>query len=111
MERTFCRICEAVCGLTAERGPGGTVTLAPDREHPVSRGYSCAKGLAFAEHSKTGTPNVVTLRAQRRPRGAQRYRERACALMNDRHLRSLHGRYIMIVLASFQKNTLQESAP
>jgi anaerobic selenocysteine-containing dehydrogenase len=43
--RTFCRICEPACGLTATVTDGELVALAPDREHPISRGYACHKGL------------------------------------------------------------------
>lgn len=42
--KTFCRICEAACGLTYEDG-----RLRPDKEHPVSRGFVCAKGTRFTE--------------------------------------------------------------
>ena len=45
--RTFCRICEAHCGLVAETEGDRLVALRPDREHPVSRGYVCVKGLAL----------------------------------------------------------------
>ena len=48
--RTYCRICEAACGLAVERdGNGEVVRLKPDREHPVSRGHVCAKGTRFLE--------------------------------------------------------------
>jgi anaerobic selenocysteine-containing dehydrogenase len=47
--RTYCRICEAACGLEAERDEGGRVRLRPDRAHPVSRGFVCAKGTRFGE--------------------------------------------------------------
>ena len=46
---TFCRICEALCGLTATVEGGRVVALRPDREHPVSRGYACPKGMAMTE--------------------------------------------------------------
>ncbi|MEO0325322.1 MAG: molybdopterin-dependent oxidoreductase [Myxococcota bacterium] len=45
--RTFCRICEAHCGLVAETEGERLVALRPDREHPVSQGYVCVKGLAL----------------------------------------------------------------
>jgi anaerobic selenocysteine-containing dehydrogenase len=48
-KRTYCRICEAACGLIAEVRGDRVVQLRPDREHPVSRGYVCAKGTRFAE--------------------------------------------------------------
>ncbi len=47
---TYCRICEAACGLTVEHDEhGAPVRLRPDREHPVSRGHVCAKGTRFLE--------------------------------------------------------------
>lgn len=50
VERTYCRICEAACGLKVElddrRRP---LRILPDKEHPVSRGYVCAKGTRFLE--------------------------------------------------------------
>jgi formate dehydrogenase len=48
--QTYCRICEAACGLSAElNADGRLVALRPDRAHPTSRGYACAKGTRFAE--------------------------------------------------------------
>lgn len=48
--KTYCRVCEAACGLEVERDDAGSpVRLRPDREHPVSAGYACAKGTRFLE--------------------------------------------------------------
>jgi anaerobic selenocysteine-containing dehydrogenase len=46
---TFCRICEAHCGLVATVQDGRVTRLRPDREHPLSRGYACPKGIAMTE--------------------------------------------------------------
>jgi len=47
---TFCRICEAACSLQAETGNHGQVVrLRPDRQHPVSQGFACAKGTRFVD--------------------------------------------------------------
>ncbi|MCZ6782548.1 MAG: molybdopterin-dependent oxidoreductase, partial [Proteobacteria bacterium] len=43
---TFCRVCEPSCGLLARVEDGELVGLRPDREHPVTRGFSCHKGMA-----------------------------------------------------------------
>jgi len=43
---TFCRVCEPACGLLAEVENGRLAALRPDRAHPVSGGFACAKGLA-----------------------------------------------------------------
>jgi anaerobic selenocysteine-containing dehydrogenase len=46
---TFCRICEAHCGLVATVADGRVERLRPDKEHPLSRGYACPKGIAMTE--------------------------------------------------------------
>ena len=43
---TFCRVCEPACGLVATVKDGRLEKLAPDREHPITRGFACNKGLA-----------------------------------------------------------------
>jgi len=44
---TFCRTCEATCGLEVDVQDNRVLTIRPDREHVVSRGYSCVKGIHF----------------------------------------------------------------
>jgi len=44
--KTFCRVCEPSCGLVAEVDGGVLVDLKPDRDHPVTQGYACHKGIA-----------------------------------------------------------------
>jgi len=48
-ELTFCRICEATCGLKATVEGDRVVALEPDHDHVVSKGYSCIKGLRYHE--------------------------------------------------------------
>jgi len=51
--RTFCRICEVHCGLVvdveSDPSTGGerVAKVSPDRDHPVSQGYCCVKGLGL----------------------------------------------------------------
>lgn len=47
--RTFCRICEPCCGLVARVENGRLVKLSPDRDHPVTEGFACHKGLAMVD--------------------------------------------------------------
>lgn len=48
--KTFCRLCEVNCGLEATVDAEGRLTeLRPDREHPVTRGFACHKGLLARE--------------------------------------------------------------
>ena len=44
-KRTFCRICEPACGLVATVEDGRLTALAPDKAHPITRGYACHKGI------------------------------------------------------------------
>lgn len=46
---TFCRLCEAYCGLIATVADGAIVKVAPDRENPHSQGHACVKGVSFSE--------------------------------------------------------------
>ncbi|MBU6314934.1 MAG: molybdopterin-dependent oxidoreductase [Acidobacteria bacterium] len=46
---TFCRICEPSCGLVAHVEMGRLTKLTPDRDHPVTKGFACHKGLAAVD--------------------------------------------------------------
>ena len=52
---TFCRICEATCGLEVDvdTDANRVVDIRPDKEHVVSKGYACVKGTRWAatQHS------------------------------------------------------------
>jgi len=42
---TFCRICEASCGLVTEVQDNRVVSIAPNKNHHGTLGFSCMKGL------------------------------------------------------------------
>ncbi len=44
-KHTFCRICEASCGLVAEMEGGRIVDLKPHKDHIGTDGFACMKGL------------------------------------------------------------------
>jgi anaerobic selenocysteine-containing dehydrogenase len=46
---TYCRICEPLCGLVATVKDDELVALRPDRDHPLSKGFACPKGIAMTE--------------------------------------------------------------
>ena len=49
--QTYCRICEALCGLEVDISNDGNETVLDvraDKSHPVSKGYSCIKGASLA---------------------------------------------------------------
>lgn len=47
---SYCRLCEAGCGVWVQRdGEGVATAVRPAREHPVTRGFFCTKGDALVE--------------------------------------------------------------
>ena len=52
---TFCRICEALCGLEATVDGEQIVSLRPDGRHVATRGFACVKGLK--QHRMYGSPD------------------------------------------------------
>ena len=64
---TFCRICEAHCGMVATVEDGVVTKLRPDKEHPLSRGEACPKGIAMVDVQND--PDRVTRPLRRRDDG------------------------------------------
>ncbi len=46
--RTFCRICEALCGLEVTVQDGRIHDIRPDADHVATKGFACVKGLKQA---------------------------------------------------------------
>ncbi|MFQ5478929.1 MAG: molybdopterin-dependent oxidoreductase, partial [Candidatus Binatia bacterium] len=44
-QHTFCRICEALCGLEVSVDGGRVVEIRPDAAHVATEGFACVKGL------------------------------------------------------------------
>ena len=42
---TFCRICEALCGLEVDVQDGVITDIRPDQEHVSTAGFACVKGI------------------------------------------------------------------
>ena len=64
---TFCRICEPLCGMIATVEDGRLTALRPDKDHPLSAGFACQKGIAFTE--VVNDPDRVTTPLRRRSDG------------------------------------------
>ena len=48
--RTYCRLCEAGCGIVVDVADDGTVEkVRPDNDHPVTKGFACNKGMMCGE--------------------------------------------------------------
>src|SRR4029079_510886 len=64
---TYCRICEPRCGMVATVDEGRVTKLRPDKDHPLSRGFACPKGIAMTEVHND--PERVLHPQRRRPDG------------------------------------------
>src|SRR3954462_3244498 len=64
---TFCRICEAHCGMIATVDDGRVTKLRPDPDHPLSTGYACPKGIAMTDVQND--PDRVLHPLRKRPDG------------------------------------------
>jgi formate dehydrogenase len=56
-KHTFCRICEALCGLAVEVDGNAVVDIRPDDAHVATEGFGCMKGLK--QHKLFGSPDRV----------------------------------------------------
>jgi formate dehydrogenase len=65
---TFCRVCEPACGLVASVEKGALVALAPDKQHPITQGFACNKGLAGLDIHRD--PDRLARPLRREPDGA-----------------------------------------
>jgi anaerobic selenocysteine-containing dehydrogenase len=61
--QTFCRICEALCGLDVTVEGDKVVDIKPDNDHVATRGYGCLKGLK--QHKMYDTPDRLLYPMQR----------------------------------------------
>jgi predicted molibdopterin-dependent oxidoreductase YjgC len=49
IKRTYCRVCITACGLVAEVAGDQILKVRGDREHPLTKGYTCPKGRATGQ--------------------------------------------------------------
>ena len=55
VHHTFCRICEALCGLKVTTEGNHIVSIEPDKDHVATDGFSCVKGLK--QHDMYSSPD------------------------------------------------------
>ncbi|MEM7136753.1 MAG: molybdopterin-dependent oxidoreductase [Myxococcota bacterium] len=63
-KQTFCRICEALCGLEVQVDGDRIVDIKPDASHVATQGYGCLKGLK--QHKMYNTPDRLLYPMQRK---------------------------------------------
>jgi anaerobic selenocysteine-containing dehydrogenase len=63
--RSFCRLCGGLCGMRITIDANEQIVrVVPDKDHPISRGYACSKGLAAAELHQGPTRLLHPLKRQ-----------------------------------------------
>jgi anaerobic selenocysteine-containing dehydrogenase len=65
---TFCRICEAACGLIGTVDGSRLLALRADKDHPLSQGFACPKGIAYV--NMQNDPDRVLHPMKRQPDGS-----------------------------------------
>jgi len=68
VHHTFCRICEALCGLEVEVEGDRIVQIRPDERHVATDGYSCVKGLK--QHKIYDSPDRLRFPLRRKRDGS-----------------------------------------
>jgi anaerobic selenocysteine-containing dehydrogenase len=64
---TYCRICTPLCGLVVDVEDGRVVEVTGDKDHPLTQGFTCAKGRRIGDfHSD---PERLLSSVRRRPDG------------------------------------------
>ena len=59
---TFCRICEPLCGMIATVEDGRLTALRPDKDHPLSAGFACQKGVVIGANPVVSHGSALTVR-------------------------------------------------
>jgi formate dehydrogenase len=91
-ETTFCRICEALCGLEVTVEGNRVTEIKPDERHVATGGFACLKGLR--QHQLYASPDRVRYPLRREGRTWERVSwDRAIAEIGAkvRRLREDHG--------------------
>ncbi len=92
-KQTFCRICEALCGLQVDVQHDRVVAIRPDPEHVASEGFACPKGLN--QHLLYGSPDRLEHPMRRKATGGHEPSTWTDALADIgsrvAHIRDEHG--------------------
>ncbi|MEE4249558.1 MAG: molybdopterin-dependent oxidoreductase, partial [Alcanivoracaceae bacterium] len=97
LKPTFCRVCEPSCGLLAEVENDTLVRLLPDRDHPVTKGFACHKGINYQGiHQDPDRLNVPMVRVNAKQQAGefveQSWDESIAAIAGKiRQIREQHG--------------------
>jgi formate dehydrogenase len=102
--RTSCKIgaCEPFCGLALEVEDGRVVAVRPDRDHPLTQGYACIKGMHVGDY--VNDPERLLHPLRRGANGLERVSWEAAIREIGAKLRSLRDAHGPRCIASYWGN-------
>jgi formate dehydrogenase len=102
--RTSCKIgaCEPFCGLALEVEDDRVVSVRPDRDHPLTRGYACIKGMHVGDY--INDPERLLHPLRRGPAGLERVSWEAAVHEIGAKLRSLRNAHGPRSIATYWGN-------
>ena len=68
VHHTFCRICEALCGIEVTVEDGRIASIEPDPDHVATGGFGCVKGMK--QHRLYDSPDRITAPMRRTEDGS-----------------------------------------
>lgn len=108
--RTSCKIgaCEPFCGLALEVEDDRVVSVRPDRDHPVTRGYACIKGMHVGDY--VNDPERLLHPLRRGPSGLEPVSWEDAIREIGAKLRSLRDRHGPGSIATYWGNAADSTA-
>ena len=108
--RTSCKIgaCEPFCGLELEVEDDRIVAVRPDRNHPVTRGHACIKGMHVGDY--VNDPERLLHPLRRGPDGLERVSWEDATREIGAKLRSLRDRHGPGSIATYWGNAADSTA-
>jgi len=108
--RTSCKIgaCEPFCGLALEVENGRVISVRPDHDHPVTRGYACIKGMHVGDY--VNDPERLLHPLRRGRRGLERVSWDAALREIGAKLRSLRDAHGPRSIATYWGNASDSTA-
>jgi formate dehydrogenase len=108
--RTPCKIgaCEPCCGLALEVEEGRIVSVRPDRDHPLTQGYACIKGVRVGDY--VNDPERLLHPLRRGPSGLERVPWEEAIREIGAKLRSLRAAHGPGAIATYWGNAADSTA-
>ncbi len=108
--RTTCKVgaCEPFCGLEVDVQEGRMVAVRPDREHPITRGYSCIKGMRVLDYQND--PDRLLHPIRRSQDGWERISWATASDEIGRKLRAIRDAHGPAAIATYWGNACDSTA-